>query len=186
MKKPILLIIFVGIISAVAYLYSICHAKTETASVMSLLRSEPMAFLVTRRIVTQIVVHESSVEWYSQSRAILWATVNLHYGCNLDELKPDDLRRTSEGNWLVRLPQPRLLDFNIESLDSISKDTFFAKAEDILFATRNHRMMERLRSDTLKFAEQHSLLPTRDEMVSDLNRLLEKSTITQKFRVKFE
>jgi len=63
---------------------------------------------------------------------------------------------------------------------------FFAKAEDILFATRNHRMMERLRSDTLKFAEQHSLLPSRDEMVSDLNRLLEKSTIGQKFRVKFE
>jgi hypothetical protein len=185
-KKPFLLIMLVGIIVAVAYLYSIGHAKTETASVMTLLRSEPMAFLVTRRIVTQIVVEESDVQWYSQSRSVLWATVNLHYGCNLEEIKPCDIRQTADGTWLIRLPPPKLLDFCIVSVDSISKDTFFAKAQDVLFATRTSRMMQQLQAAAVKFATDNNLLPSRQQIAADLNRMSHNSPINRSINLKFE
>lgn len=184
MKRILIVILLAAVVAGGAYLYSM--RSRETSSVMTLLRSEPMAFLVTRRIVTQIVVQESDVQWYWQSRAVLWATVNLHYGCNLKEIQPSDITQAADGTWHVKLPPPKLLDFNIVNVDSISKDTFIAKAQDVLFDTRSNRMMQHLQETAVKFAADNNLLPSRQQLATDLNRLFANSPLSRNIKLKFE
>jgi hypothetical protein len=184
MKCILIILTLAAVVVSAAYLYSI--RQQESSSVITLLKSEPMAFLVTRRIVTQIVVQESDVQWYWQSRAVLWATVNLHYGCNLEEIQPADITHAADGTWHVKLPPPRLLDFNIVSVDSISKDTFIAKVQDVLFDTRSNRMMHQLQITAVKFATDNNLLPSRRQLSADLNRLFANSPLSRNIKLKFE
>jgi len=59
---------------------------------LSVLRSRAMAFLVTRRTATQIVVEHGESNWLGQWRGVLWATVQIHYGVDLEKIQPRDIR----------------------------------------------------------------------------------------------
>lgn len=138
---------------------------------LSVLRSEAMTFLVTRRTTTQIVVEHRQSDWAGEWQGVLWATVNWTWGADLSKLTEKDLRR--EGDVVYcRLPEPQLLDFAIVP----GSECFFSKATVIpklqeLFRTGSQQKLlhDQIRAQALHFAADQKLCPTRRDMIRQLN-----------------
>ena len=75
---------------------SLTGSVVDEKTTLSILRSRPMLFLVTRQIRTQIVIDHSEANWIGQWRGVLWGTVTISYGVDVHEIKADDLRRERE------------------------------------------------------------------------------------------
>lgn len=138
---------------------------------LSVLRSEAMTFLVTRRTTTQIVVEHKEADWLGQWQGVLWATVNWTWGADLSKLTEKDLRR--EGDVvLVRLPEPQLLDFAIVpgSENFFSKATVVPKLQEFFRTGQQQKTLhDQIRDRAVEFARDQKLSPTRDEMIRQLN-----------------
>jgi hypothetical protein len=144
--------------------------QMDTKATLSLLKSEAMAFLVTRRVTTQIVIEHSESSWASDWRGVLWAEVTFHYGVDLEELDEDDIRREGEV-LVVHLPEPRMLDFAIVpgSVGWMSKATAVAKIDDLLHNGHRRLLEQKLREQALAFARRHDQMPTRQQIIDRLN-----------------
>ena len=137
---------------------------------LSVLRSQALTFLVTRRTATQVVVEHEESSWLGQWRGVLWATVTIHHGIDLEKIQARDIRRGG-GVTFVRLPEPEVLDFAVEpgSVGVLSKSTAVPKIEDLLNNGHRRLLEARLRESAMEFAKQQDMLPTRDELVRQLN-----------------
>jgi hypothetical protein len=138
---------------------------------LSLLRSEALAFLVTRRTVTQIVVEHEEFDLLGEWRGVLWATVSWRWGVDMTRITEKDIRR--QGQVIVcRLPEPQLLDFALEpgSVGFMSKSTAVPKLLDLARGGEQRRKLEeRLRTRAMEFAGRQGLCPSREEVVRQLN-----------------
>jgi hypothetical protein len=144
--------------------------KVEERITLSVLRSETLAFLVSRRAVTQIVIEHEESSWMGEWRGVLWATVDFRYGVDLQKLAVTDIRQ--EGNVVtVHLPDPELLDFGIRpgTIGMLTKSTASAKIEDLLHNGHRKELDRRLQSQAIEFARQQGLMPTRQEIIRRLN-----------------
>lgn len=160
--------------------------QVDTEATLSILRSEALTFLVTRRVTTQIVVEHTESTWWSDWHGVLWATVRVHYGVNLKDLKVEDIHR--EGDVIVvHLPPPKLLDFAIVpgSVGYLTKATSVAKIDDLLHNGHRRILEAHLAEAALAFAMHHDQLPTREQIVRQLNAatgLLESNKIRLRFK----
>lgn len=140
---------------------------------ISVLRNEKLAFLVARRGVTQIVIEHEQSSWLGEWHGVLWATVHFHYGVDLQTLTDADMRR--DGDVLVvRLPEPQLLDFGVVpgSMGLLTKSTAAAKIEDLMHNGHRRVLERRLKEEALSFARANDLMPTRAQLVAQLNDAL--------------
>ena len=155
---------------------------------LSVLRSEAMAFLVTRRMATQIVVDHSESDWSGEWRGVLWCSVTWRWGVDLQKIASGDIRK--EGNVLVvHLPEPELLDFALVpgSEGFISKSTAVPKLLDFSRGGSQRQLLEqRVREQALKFAADQKLLPSRAEIVSQLNEAAGMLSKTAGVEMRFE
>jgi hypothetical protein len=138
---------------------------------LSLLRSEALAFLVTRRTVTQIVVEYEESDLLGEWRGVLWATVSWRWGVDMTRITEKDIRR--QGQVIVcRLPEPQLLDFALEpgSVGFMSRSTAVPKLLDLARGGEQRRKLEEcLRTRAMEFAGRQGLCPSREEVVRQLN-----------------
>ena len=159
----------------------------EEKCTMSILRIQALAFLVTRRTSTQIVVEHRESNWAGQWRGVLWATVEIHYGINLAKIHAKDIR--CDGNiTFVKLPEPEVLDFSIDpgSVRVMSKATALPKLDDLLNNSHRRLLESRLRQAALDFARQRDLLPTRDALIKQLNDAVSLLASQGDVRLRFE
>ncbi|KKL74932.1 hypothetical protein LCGC14_2059930, partial [marine sediment metagenome] len=155
----------------VALHWQALHAKkADERTTLSLLRSETMAFLVTRRSSIQVVVECEQGDWLGEWRGVLWATIHLHYGVDLTRVTQKDIRRC-DGVVVITLPEPELLSFAIEpgSVGYLSKSTAAAKIDDLLHNGHRRELHGRLRSRALEFARRHGLMPPKQEIRAERN-----------------
>jgi len=146
------------------------ESVVEEETTLSILHSQALTFLVTRRTATQIVVEHQESNWAGEWRGVLWATVSIHYGIDLAKIQARDIRR-DDNVAFVTLPKPEVLDFSIEpgSVGVMSKSTAVPKIDDLLHNSHRRLLESRLRQAALDFAQQRDLLPTRDELIKQLN-----------------
>lgn len=146
-------------------------AQVREEVVMSLLKSQRLNFLVTRRAATQLVLEHTESSWTGEWHAVLWCTITWRWGVDLNEITPDDIRR--EGSTVhIRLPEPRLLDFGLVpgSTGTISKATLVPKLMDFSRGGwQRHILERRLQAHAKKFASEHGLMPDREEIARQLN-----------------
>lgn len=138
---------------------------------LSVLRSEALTFLVTRRTTTQIVVEHREADWLGQWQGVLWATVNWTWGVDLSKLTEKDLRREGEVIF-VRLPEPQMLDFGIEpgSQNFFSKSTVVPKLQEVFNTGQQQKILQdEIHARSMSFARDNKLCPTREQMVRQLN-----------------
>lgn len=160
--------------------------RIDEKATISLLRSEAMSFLVTRRAVVQIVVEHAESDWLGDWHGVLWATVHIHHGADLQQMDEGNVRREGD-RLIVRLPDPELLDLSVEpgSVGFLSKSTVVPKLQDLLRDGQRQRLERRLREEAMKFARRHDLLPSRQQVVQQLNdaaaRLKEASGVELRF-----
>ena len=160
----------------------------DEKATLSVLRSEELAFLVTRRSATQIVIQHQESDLWGEWQGVLWATISWRWGVDMAKITEKDLRK--EGECLVvHLPEPELLDFSLEpgSVGFLSKATAVPKLVDFARGGSHRGLLEgRLKEHALAFAAERKLLPSRQEILDQLNRssgLLEQATGT---RLRFE
>jgi hypothetical protein len=139
---------------------------------LSVLKSEALALLVTRRNTTQVVVEHRESDFLGRWNGVYWATVRWNWGVDLSALQEKDLRR--EGNILYcKLPEPKLLEFyTVPGTDGFySKSTFVPKLREIFNSGQQKAQLEaRLREKAMQFAAQQQLCPSRQEIADQLNR----------------
>ena len=167
---------------------SLTGSVVDERTTLSILRSRPMLFLVTRQIRTQVVIDHKESNWIGQWRGVLWGTVTISYGVDVHEIKASDLRR--EGDVVfVRIPEPRLLSFAVEpgSIGFLSKATAAPKLQDLLDGGGHRRQLEkRLHDQAMAFAREHDMLPDRSQIVEQLNDAAVDLAKTVGIRIRFE
>ncbi len=141
---------------------------------LTILQSEAMAFLVTDRIATQIVVSVSENNvLLGQREGYLIGTARLYYGIDMKELTKDSI--TLRNNQIfVTLPPTKELDFavDLESLHFISKMSGTVALVDWL---KGKDMYAELRAQfkpkALEFMKQNGMIPDRQRILARLNSM---------------
>ena len=144
--------------------------------VLTVLRSEDLTFLVTKKVVTRVLVEQSEVHpLLGKREGFLTAKVQVYYGIDLEKLEQDDVRR-EEGRLTVKLPEVEMLDFVVE-WDSVR---FFARRSGLMVLrdwVMNRDQAKELRGQFEKAAlqevEKDGLAPARSEMVARLNQVVD-------------
>lgn len=173
--RTITVILWVILLGGVAAVIAVrCSTAPSTRidekATLSLLKSEALKFLVVRRTATQIVVEYEQEDWLGHWQGVLWASVSFLHGVDLDEVSPSDIRRDGD-TFVVRLPEPKLLAFTVEpgSVRILTKSTAVAKIEDILHNGHRRLLERRLQTNAMEFAREHGLMPTKAQMLQQLN-----------------
>jgi len=156
---------------------------------LTILQSEAMAFLVTDRIASQIVVSVSENNvLLGQRGGYLIGTARLYYGIDMKELTKDAI--TLRNNQIfVTLPPTKELDFavDLESLHFISKMSGTVALVDWL---KGKDMYAELRAQfkpkALEFMKQNGMIPDRQRILARLNSM--SSVLTENLgpKVTFE
>jgi hypothetical protein len=141
---------------------------------LTLLQSEAMVFLVTDRIVSQIVVSVSENNvLLGQREGYLIGTARLYYGIDMKDLTKDSI--TLRNNQIVvTLPPTKELDFavDLESLHFISKMSGTVALVDWL---KGKDMYAELRAQfkpkALEFMKQNGMIPDRQRILARLNSM---------------
>ncbi len=139
------------------------------------------------KLVTQIVVEHEEGDWLGGWRGVLWATVRMHYGVDLKKIQAGDIRRGGDAI-IVRLPEPEILDFSVEpsSEGFLSKSTAVAKIQDLLHNGQRQQLERSLRQLALDFAGRQDMMPTREEMVRQLNASIAALNSPTGLSIRFE
>jgi len=141
---------------------------------LTILQSEAMAFLVTDRVASQIVVSVSENNvLLGQREGYLIGTARLYYGIDMKELTKDSI--TLRNNQIfVTLPPTKELDFavDLESLHFISRMSGTVALVDWL---KGKDMYAELRAQfkpkALEFMKQNGMIPDRQRILARLNSM---------------
>ena len=156
---------------------------------LTILKSEAMAFLVTDRIASQIVVSVSENNvLLGQREGYLIGTARLYYGIDMKELTKDSI--TLRNNQIfVTLPPTKELDFavDLESLHFISKMSGTVALVDWL---KGKDMYAELRAQfkpkALEFMKQNGMIPDRQRILARLTSMSSVFTENLGLKVTFE
>ena len=141
---------------------------------LTILQSEAMAFLVTDRVASQIVVSvsESNI-LLGQREGYLIGTAKLYFGIDMKELTQDSIT-LRDNQIVVLLPPAKELDFavDLESLQFISKMSGTVALVDWL---KGKDMYAELRAQfkpkAMEFMKQNGMIPDRQRILGRLNTL---------------
>jgi len=156
---------------------------------LTILQSDAMAFLVTDRIASQIVVSvsESNI-LLGQREGYLIGTAKLYYGIDMKELIKDSIR-LRDHQVVVTLPPAKELDFavDLESLQFISKMSGTVALVDWL---KGKDMYAELRAQfkpkAIEFMKQNGMIPDRQKIIGRLNSMSVVLTEDLGLKVTFE
>ena len=197
LKTTLIVVIALCIGAAAAYiglpflksLRAVFEWERVEKQTLTILKSEAMAFLVTDRIASQIVVSVSENNiLLGQREGYLIGTARLYYGIDMKELTKDSI--TLRNNQIfVTLPPTKELDFavDLESLHFISKMSGTVALVDWL---RGKDMYAELRAQfkpkALEFMKQNGMIPDRQRILARLNSMSSVFTENLGLKVAFE
>jgi hypothetical protein len=167
-------------------LLAVQHNET---SIMSVLHSDELLFLVTDRIVTRVDVEiVESAPWAGGRQGVLMATVKLYYGIDLEKINAKDITETND-RVIVHVPYPKLLDYSMDQ-DSTK---FFDKRTGMwaLADWYNNRDIEKelrasVKHRALEFAEKEGIAPKNEKVLARLNRFAERVSPQVGKKVEFQ
>lgn len=162
----VLLIVYRGTIVAI-----IKPEKIQRTTI-TVLKNEKMAFLVTNRLVTQVVVEEKKVLPGIGTRSgYLIGTVKVYYGIDLSRLTPESIEVKPQ-KVIVHLPSPSVLDYSVDlsSLRFFTRETGMMKVASMFMKNEDLRkeLEERFYKEAIFFFKTNGLLPDIETIQSRL------------------
>ena len=146
--------------------------RVDTHTAIEFFKREPLSFLVTERIVTQVVVEKHAGNLLlGEKDGFLFGTVELLYGVDLATLDADAIRKQDDGIH-VRVPAPTLLRAvpDLDSVRFLQKRSPMMVVADKLSGDDFYRAcLLELDDAALAFAREHDLVPTREQLIQRLN-----------------
>ena len=182
LKTTLIVVIALCIGAAAAYiglpflksLRAVFEWERVEKQTLTILQSEAMAFLVTDRVASQIVVSVSENNvLLGQREGYLIGTARLYYGIDMKELTKDSITLTNN-QIFVTLPPTKELDFavDLESLHFISKMSGTVALVDWL---KGKDMYAELRAQfkpkAIEYMKKNRMLPDRQEILGRLNSM---------------
>jgi len=182
LKTTLLVVIALCIGAAAAYiglpflksLRAVFEWERVEKQTLTLLQSEAMAFLVTDRIASQIVVSVSENNiLLGQREGYLIGTASLYYGMDMKELTKDSIQ-LRDHEVLVTLPPAKELDFavDLESLQFISKVSGTVALVDWLKGKDMHaELRAQFKPKAIEYMKKNGMIPDRQKILSRLNSM---------------
>lgn len=139
---------------------------------VELLQREQLSFLVTERVVTQVVTEAGNGNaLLGYGNGLLVGKVELLYGVDLSEL---DLSQATVERDTIRIsvPEPRLLRYvpDLDTLRYIEKKSALLVIVDRARGENLYQnCLDQLEASAAKFASVNNLTPTRDDLLGRLN-----------------
>lgn len=159
--------------------------KGKVKSVVTVLKSEPLQFLVCRRIRSTVAMEkeEKSTIWGSRN-GLLLAEVTVYYGFDLSELTDDNVD-IKKDKTIVTLGEPTILTLSVDT-DSMR---FFTKMSGLQYfkdkvegTSLEKEMLKDFSIASRRYFVDRNLLPDRDEMLQDLQRQLKLMNLNIELR----
>jgi len=144
----------------------------DERAAIQFLRREPLSFLVTERVVTQVVVEAQEGNLLlGYGNGFLGGKVELRYGVDLSQLDESAVRRRGD-TLCVQVPPPELLRYvpDLSSLRFIEKKSALLVIVDKARGVNLYeRCLARIEEAARTFARDNQLAPTRAQLVARLN-----------------
>ncbi len=172
--KLILVILFLlGIAWVTINIYeSLTFTDRTEKSILSILKSKDLSFLVTDKLTSQICVEISENNpLLGKREGILIGTVTMYWGIDLAKIIPSSIIINKE-EIIIPLPKPSELDFSIDpsSLKYITKRSGLnAIADYVMNRDLEKELRDQMKQSAIKFFNDHKLFPSKEKTVSKLN-----------------
>lgn len=149
--------------------------RGKVKSIVTVLKSEPLQFLVSRRIRSTVALEkeEKSTIWGNRNGLML-AEVTVYYGFDLSRLTDKDVK-IKKDKTVVTLGEPTILTVSVDT-DSMR---FFTKMSGLQYlkdkiegTSLEKEMLKDFSTASRKYFIDRNLLPEREEMLKDLQRQL--------------
>jgi len=167
------LILIILILIIIALVWFITKPKTtKISSTLEVLHSEQLTFLVTEKIVTQVVVNIDKSHWLTGvDKALVYTTVTMYYGVDLEKITESNLNQVDDTVYIT-LPEPELLDISVD----LSNMQLFETRSGLVrigdFVTGNNNSLELIgnfETSARNFAKENGLIPSREKIIIQLN-----------------
>lgn len=152
-----------------AGLLGVTHADR---SVVEIIRSEELLFLVTDRIVTRVDVEISEQSlWAGGREGLLVATARLYAGIDLSKVNEKSVREEKDVV-IVEVPRPGILDFAIDTDWKFfdKRTSTWRLADWAAGRDMEAELRTQLRYRTLEFVKKNQMLPDPQRTLDRLNR----------------
>ena len=173
LAKVAVLLLLAGVVLLFLYCTFAAKRQVNLKEVITVLRSEDLTFLVTDRLVTQVVVESTEGSLLLGKReGYLIAPVRLYYGIDLKRLPPDAVS-VKDGVIRVVLPEPQELDFSVDAdaMKFICKRSGLIVLRDLLQGLDIQRELHcQLQTAAREMMRKEGMIPTRGDLVQRLNR----------------
>jgi hypothetical protein len=162
-------------------------ARTEK-TVLTILKSENLSFLVTDKLTSQICVEISeNSPLLGKREGILIGTVTMYWGIDLTKINPSLIK--NQGGIVVTLPEPQELDFSMDpsSLKYITKRSGLNVIADYVMARDIEKeLREQMKESALKFFKDKNLIPSKAQIISKLDSFFSPISIQFGMKITFE
>jgi hypothetical protein len=142
------------------------------ARALGILRREQLRFLVTDRVVSQVVVEsDGNSPALGRREGYLIAKVALYFGVDFKKLSKEDVVRDGM-KVVVTIPEPEELDFSVDldSMRYLTKRSGLQVATDwLLDRDQQAELRSQLKESARSYLRAEELLPTREDIVGRLN-----------------
>ena len=150
-------------------LFALRHVQTRA---LEILRREQLRFLVTDRVVAQVVVEaDRNSPVLGKREGYLIAKAALYFGVDLGKLSKEDVVRDGK-RVVVTIPEPEELEFSVDldSMRYLTKRSGLQAATDwLLDRDQKAELRSQFRAAAHSYLRDEELLPTRQEIVGRLN-----------------
>ena len=159
--------------------------KGKVQSVISVLKSEPVQFLVCRKVTSTVAMEkeEKSTIWGNRN-GLLLAEVTVFYGFDLSRLD-DDSVKIQKDRTIVYLGEPEILTLSVDT----SSMRFFTKMSGLQYfkdkmegASLEKEMLKEFSMASRRYFVDRNLLPARAEMLKELQRQLKLMNLNIELR----
>ena len=176
MKKYSLIVsvaLIIAVLVIIILILSIIKPETkEVTSTLEVLHSDQLSFLVTDRVVTQVVVTIDNTHWLTGvDKALLYTVVTIYYGIDLEKITEENITEKNDTVW-VSIPEPELLDISVD-LEGIQVFESRSGLIRLIDVVKGENKVLTLLADfelaARELAEQQDLFPSREKMLNKLN-----------------
>ena len=149
--------------------------ESKVKSVVNILKSEPIQFLVCRKVTSTVAMEkeEQSTVWGNRN-GLLLAEVTVFYGFDLSKLT-EKLVKIKEDKTIVYLGEPSILTLSVDT----GSMRFFTKMSGLQYFkdrvegnSLEKEMLKEFSMAAKRYFVDRNLLPEREEMIRDLQRQL--------------
>uniref|UniRef100_A0A7C3UY54 DUF4230 domain-containing protein n=1 Tax=candidate division WOR-3 bacterium TaxID=2052148 RepID=A0A7C3UY54_UNCW3 len=147
---------------------SILTPERTKRSVISILKSENISFLVTNKVSSQILVEKTDFSILGERTGIMIGNVTLYYGINLNEISIESVL-INKNEIIVKLPHPKPLDFSIDlsSLRFIKRERGLEKIKGLFI--EDDKLREEIQDvfykEALFFFKSNNMLPKDEDVL---------------------